>query len=86
MHEYRVFLRTGAAVTVRAGAFTKNKDEVLFFEDEVARERNDEPVFEHVVAAFRHEELAGFARTDHLGPAEGPSSESVPAGAHGPNV
>jgi hypothetical protein len=76
MNEYRIFLRTGAAVTVRAGAFTKNKYEVLFFEDEVSRERNDEPVFENVVAAFRHEELAGFVRADRLGAAEAAPDES----------
>lgn len=64
MTEYVIFLKNGHALTIRAGAFTKTAYEVLFFEEEIVRGRNDKPKYEAAVASFMHEELAGFARKE----------------------
>lgn len=66
MTEYVIFLRNGNATTIQAGSFTKTQYEVLFFEGEVQRYRNDNPNYEAAIASFTHEELAGFVQKDYL--------------------
>jgi len=66
MQEYIIYLRNGTTTTIRAGSFTKTKFEVLFYEGGVVHERNQEPSFDDAVAVFLHEEIAGFARAEHV--------------------
>lgn len=66
MSEYVIYLRNGDTTTIRADAFTKTKFEVLFYDDAVVRERNNEPSFDDAIAVFLHEEIAGFALSDHV--------------------
>jgi hypothetical protein len=63
---YVIYLRTGHRTTIEAASFTKTDDEVLFYEGDPKRQRNQKPNYEAAVAAFRHEEIAGFAHRDHV--------------------
>ncbi len=66
MSEYVIFLQDGNATTITADSFTKTRYEVLFFEGEVPRKRNDQPQYEDAVAAFTHDKIAGFAKRTNL--------------------
>lgn len=66
MQEYVIYLRNGDTTTIRAGSFTKTKFEVLFYEENIERERNQDPSFDDAVAVFLHDEIAGFAVADHV--------------------
>lgn len=66
MNEYVIFLQNGNATTITADSFTKTPYEVLFFEGEVKRRRNDDPNFEAAVAVFLHDQIAGFVQKNHM--------------------
>lgn len=66
MNEYVIFLKDGNATTITADAFTKTPYEVLFYEGDVPRRRNDDPNFEAAVAVFLHDQIAGFVQKQNL--------------------
>ena len=63
---YRVYLRSGTTVTIDADSFSKTEYEVLFYDGEPKRQRNQNPDYEKAVAVFRHEELAGFVENSRV--------------------
>lgn len=66
MSEYVIFLQDGNATTITADSFAKTRYEVLFFEGDVPRTRNDQPKYEDAIAAFTHDKIAGFVKRDNL--------------------